>query len=210
MIRFTILTALLAVLVGCSSIVAPGKTKAEVEESGATKWALSEYDHGEFHYVWIPTWTEGLLGLSTPTATNAKSLTVLKFRDGVLIDSLDIGRDREDWAALLEEHGRFKNLPGTVEADPLYLAVTLRIVHIGATKEALYFASGFPRYGARYNPRAYRAPSTIGDDDVLYYIITRGGDANEVVLKGGKVAEIRPAEHLGKDFSNFYHPIVLP
>lgn len=204
---FAVVTALLAL--GCQSIVAPGQDRAALEESGGTKWAVSEYDFGVSHFVWVPTWNEGLLGLSTPTASNCKKLSVLEFKDGILVASIDLGSDREAWAAKLEEHARIPATEGTVEADPLYLAVTLKIVHLGASKEAVYFAKGFPLYGAKQNPRCRRPPAEIASDDVLYYLTTRGGQANEIVLKAGKVAEVRDAEHLGKDWSNFYHPIIL-
>lgn len=205
-ILFAVVLALSAL--GCSSIVAPGQDRAALEESGATKWTLSEYDVGPSHFVWVPTWREGLLGLSTPKATNCKRLTVLEFKGGILIGQEDLGNDRDAWAAKLEEHGRFKRLPQTIEADPLYLAVALQIVHIGASKEAVYFAKGFPMHGAQANPRSFRAPAEIHADDVLYFLKTRGGSANEIVMKDGRVAEVRDAQPLSKFWQSFYFPIL--
>lgn len=194
---------------GCASIVAPGQDRAALEESGGTKWAVSEYDYRGSHFVWVPTWNEGLLGLSTPTASNCKKLSVLEFKDGILVASIDLGSDREAWGAMLREHGRFGTPDGNVEANPLYIATVLQIVHLGDSVECVYFAKGFPLYGSEANPRCHRPPAEIKRDDVLYYLTTRGGSANEIVLRDGRVEEIRDAKHLGKDFSNFYHPIIL-
>lgn len=208
--KFAIFLAfVVTVLMGCASIVAPGQDRAAIEENGGTKWAVSEYDYRGSHFVWVPTWNEGLLGLSTPTASNCKKLSVLEFKDGLLVASIDLGSDREAWGAMLRAHGRFGTPDGNVEANPLYIAVALQIVRIGSTKEAVYFAKGFPLYGSEANPRCHRPPAEIASDDVLYYLSTRGGTANEIVLKDGKVEEIRDAKHLTKDWSNFYHRIIL-
>lgn len=210
--KFAIFLAfVVTALMGCASIVAPGQDRAAIEESGGTKWIVSEYDYRGSHFVWIPTWNEGALGLSTPVASNCKKLSVLEFKDGLLVASIDLGSDREAWGAMLRAHGRFgtPEWNGNVEANPLYIAVALQIVRIGSTKEAVYFAKGFPLYGSEANPRCKRPPAEIAGDDVLYYLSTRGGTANEIVLKDGKVEEIRDAKHLTKDWSNFYHRIIL-
>ena len=201
---------LLGLLVGCASLVAPGQTREEMEASGATRWVLTEYDFGDSHFVWIPHWTEALLGLSTPHASNCRKLDVLEFKDGKLVGVQSLGADRDRWAERLRAHERIVPPVGEGEASPLHLAVTERILHIGAPRECVFFAAGFPKYGPRSNPNCQRSPAEIEDEDVLYYLRTSGGEAQEVVLRDGKVAEIRPAERLSKDWSSFYHPIIMP
>jgi len=210
LVVFAVVLALSAL--GCQSIIAPGQTREEMDASGATKWALTEYDYGGSHFVWVPHWEEGLLHLSSPHAANARKLDLLEFKDGVLVFVDQMGDDRPYWAAKLTDHHRIKSPAGNenAEASPLYLAVTLKIVHVGAPLEAVLFAKGFPLYGSEANPHCRRPASEIAKNDVLYYLTTRGGSANEIVLKDGRVEEVRDAKHLSKDWIPFYHPIILP
>jgi len=204
---FAVVLALSAL--GCQSIVAPGQDRAALEESGALKWAVSEYDAFGAHWIWIPHWQEGLLGLSSPKARNCRDLDLLRIQDGRLTSVQHIGTDRGAWAEMLQLHGRFQGDPDQQAISPLYMAVSSQIVHAGASLECVYFAKGFPLYGPEANPRCHRPPGEIKRDDVLYYLTTRGGTANEIIMRDGRVEEIRDAKHLGKDFDGFYHRITL-
>jgi hypothetical protein len=203
---FAAVMSVSGLLAGCASLVEPGQTREEMDASGATRWVLTEYDFEGSHFVWIPHWSEALLHVSTPHASNCKKLDVLEFKDGKLVGVQQLGRDRDRWAEVLRAHGRIVPPTGDGEAPPLHLAVTEKILHEGATTECVFFAAGFPKYGARSNPACHRLPSEIRGEDVLYYLKTSGGEAQEVVIRDGKVAEIRPAERLSKDWQAFFHP----
>ncbi len=197
-------------LLGCSSLVAPGQTREEMEASGALKWALTEYDYAGSHYVWIPHWVEGALHVSTPTAANCKRLDVLQFdthdNEGEtrLTAVYELGSDRQKWAQMLKRHGRIVDPPGSGMAGPLFMAVTERIVLMGAPTEAVLFACGFPSHGPNFNPKVKRSPYELKKDDVLYYTTSKGGRAQEIVLKDGKVSEILEAEYASKFWNGFY------
>ncbi len=198
---------LAASLVSCSSIVAPGQTRAEMDDSGATLWAVTEYDFNGSHFVWVPHWAEGLLNVSTPKASNCKKLDVLEFKGDTLVGVQQLGDNRDKWAAVLRSHGRIETPADGSMVAGLYMAVTERIVILGAPVEHVLFAIGFPSHGPNANPSVKRAPSDIRRNDVLYYLGTSGGQAFEVVVRDGRVAEKREAQHLSKDWIPFYSTV---
>lgn len=200
--------ALLAV--GCQSIVAPGQTSQDLQDSGATKWALYEYDFGGSHYAWIPHWSEGLLHLSSPHASNAKSMDVLEFKGGVLVSVAELGRDRAAWAAVLSAHGKIGPAREFGLAPALFMAVTEKLYHVGDPIECVLFANGFPRIDCHSSPRCLRPASEIRrDSDVLYYFTDGFGAAMEVCIKDGLVSEIRRGKPLDNGWVPFYHPVVI-
>lgn len=194
-----------SLLLGCSSIVAPGQTPEQMLDSGATKWALTEYDFSGSHFVWIPHWAEGLLHVSTPHASNAKKLDVLEFKGGVLVGREELGSDRDRWVAKLREHGRLSQGGEISMGSTLYNAVAFKVVNVGASLEAVFFAMGFPSWGWDCNPKVKRSPYEIKRDDVLYYLASQGGRANEIVIQDGRVTEVRQAKNLSKDWIPFFH-----
>ncbi len=167
-----------------------------MEESGALRFTVNEYNDKGSHYIWIPHWREGLLGLSSPSASNAKEMDILEFKNGILVSVLELGSDREDWVHLLKQHGQLRADEKAGEADPLYLAVTEKIIHLGATVEHVLYACGFPYGGPDGNPRCKRDRKDLHLNDVLYYLKTRGGTAFKVTLVNGQVESIDPAEHV--------------
>jgi hypothetical protein len=188
---------------GCTSIITLGQTREQMEESGATRWSLYEYDYDGSHYVWVPHWNEGLLHVSTPTASNGKALDILRFTDDHLIEVIRVGTDRERWAMILASHGRIAPVKEMGLASGLYMAVTAKLYHVGDPIECVLFANGFPRIDADSNPHCLRAANDLKRDDVLHYFTSKGGAGMDIVIRDGKIAEIREGKYLARIWRNY-------